>query len=597
MQNPANPPQLEYTQRVAALHVLESKDVRRDKALGIFKIFLFAILIALSAWLIKYHPAHIFLAMIPALALLFLIVLHERVLQSLHHHRRLLALYQSGLARLEDRWIGTGTTGEPFLEPSHPYARDLDIFGRGSIFELLCTARTYAGEQTLARWLLIAASTDEILARQAAVQELRPRLALRESLATTGEDVRAQVRPELLSTWGEGAQQRHTSALRSITAMLALLWIVALVVWALRGQPAFFMMISTVNLTFTWSLRKRVHQSALAIGRLARDLSVLAKILACIEQEKFSAAKLVAVQSELHTPAAFASHAIARLSRWIHLLESNHNWFVKILNSFIFWTAQCSFALEDWRVQHGSEIRRWLAAVGEMEALSSLACYAYEHPENVFPEFVDDAPFLHATGLSHPLLPADKAVANDLQLDSALQLLMISGPNMAGKSTFLRGVGVNVVLAQCGAPVRATRLVLSSFAVTASICVLDSLQGGVSRFYAEIQRLKHISDLAEGSIPVLFLLDELLSGTNSHDRRQGTELIIKSLVRHGAIGLVTTHDLALTEIVSAMEQRAANVHFSDQFENGTLSFDYQLHPGIVQTSNALQLMRSIGLKI
>ena len=232
-----------------------------------------------------------------------------------------------------------------------------------------------------------------------------------------------------------------------------------------------------------------------------------------------------------------------------------------------------------------------------MEALSSLATYAYEHPGDVFPEFSTERPLFDATAFAHPLLPASRAVRNDLRLDANLQLIILSGANMAGKSTLVRAVGVNAVLAQCGAPVRAQRLTMSPLAVSASICVLDSLQGGVSRFYAEIRRIKQIEDLAGGAMPVLFLLDELLSGTNSHDRRIGTESIVRTLVERGAIGLVTTHDLALTEIAEGMAPRAVNLHFEDSFDNGELVFNYRLAPGVVRSSNALQLMRAIGLKV
>jgi DNA mismatch repair ATPase MutS len=216
-------------------------------------------------------------------------------------------------------------------------------------------------------------------------------------------------------------------------------------------------------------------------------------------------------------------------------------------------------------------------------------------PEFTGPELAGKGALFDAEGLTHPLLPADKSVRNNLKLGDGLQLIVLSGPNMAGKSTFIRSVGVNAVLAQCGAPVRATRLRLSPLAVAASICVLDSLSGGVSRFYAEIRRIKLVSDLTQGPVPVLFLLDELLSGTNSHDRLAGTEFVVRSFVERGAIGMVSTHDLALARIPAAMGERAANFHFEDRFEDGQLIFDYKLKPGIVQTSNALELMRSIGL--
>jgi DNA mismatch repair ATPase MutS len=235
--------------------------------------------------------------------------------------------------------------------------------------------------------------------------------------------------------------------------------------------------------------------------------------------------------------------------------------------------------------------------VGEFEALASFAGYAYEHPADVFPEFVETSPFFEAAGLAHPLLPDRSAVRNDVRFAGELRVLIISGPNMAGKSTLVRAVGLNAILAQCGAPVRARGLRLSPLAVGASICVLDSLQGGISRFYAEIRRLKQIVDLARGRTGVLFLLDEFLQGTNSHDRRLGAAAMVRSLVERGAIGLVTTHDLALAEIADGLGTHAANAHFEDHLVDGKLVFDYRLQPGIVKTSNALNLMRSIGLDV
>jgi DNA mismatch repair ATPase MutS len=263
----------------------------------------------------------------------------------------------------------------------------------------------------------------------------------------------------------------------------------------------------------------------------------------------------------------------------------------------VFYRLQFVLAAESWRRRFGPSLRVWLDTVGELEALAALGGYTYEHPADVFPEFVESTPCFEAQGLAHPLLPQNRSIANDLRLGPDLQLIMVSGPNMAGKSTFLRGIGVNAVLAQCGAPVRAASLKLSPLQVTASICVLDSLEGGVSRFYAEIRRLKQIMDLTNGAVPVLFLLDELLSGTNSHDRLIGTRSFVTKLVERGAVGLVSTHDLALTAIPQEIGSKASNGHFKDHVKEGQLCFDYKLYPGIVQTSNALVLMRSIGLEV
>jgi DNA mismatch repair ATPase MutS len=232
-----------------------------------------------------------------------------------------------------------------------------------------------------------------------------------------------------------------------------------------------------------------------------------------------------------------------------------------------------------------------------MEALCALAGYAYEHPSDVFPELREGHANFEAEGLAHPLIPETQAVRNDFRLGDGLRLMIISGPNMAGKSTFIRAVGANAVLAQCGAPVRARKLRMSPLQVTASICVLDSLQGGVSRFYAEITRLKVISELAKGPLPVLFLLDELLAGTNSNDRRSGAEAVLRNLAAQDTIGFITTHDLALTKVTEEMNGEAANFHFEDYLKDGELRFDYKLVAGVASSSNALKLMRSIGLDV
>ena len=292
-----------------------------------------------------------------------------------------------------------------------------------------------------------------------------------------------------------------------------------------------------------------------------------------------------------------ASRSIAALDRRGDFLVSRRHLALQAVDPFLFWTLQWTLTVEAWRRKFGAAIRDWLAALGEIESLLDLAGYAYEHPQDVFPVFTDESPLFAAEGLAHPLIPENRAVRNDLTLGRDLRLIIISGPNMAGKSTFIRSVGINVVLAQCGAPVRAHKLRLSPLAVGASVCVLDSLQGGISRFYAEITRLKVISDLTAGPMPVLFLLDELLQGTNSHDRRIGAEAVVRNLLKRGAIGLLTTHDLALTEIAIDLASIGANFHFQDHLEDGKLRFDHHLSHGIVQTSNALQLMRSIGLDV
>ena len=598
---------------------------QRDRAFISAKLVLGLITVGLGIWLAKDHAALIAFLLLPITFLVLLFMLHERVLICLRKNKSLLATYQQGIARMEDRWSGTGPSGEQYLQQAtgslihpapdaHPYARDLDLFGTGSLYQYLCTARTHVGRDTLAAWLLAPAAVEEIYARQQAVQELAPNLDFREQLALAAsalEDkaVRTGKVPESLADWSD-ATPGPASRLRLPAVLLALLWITAILVWQVNpnvhGQPfawvAVAILASFVTVGFGSRSRMQVAQSAAAIESATADLDVLQNVLRTIEQQQFTTARLQSLQSLLQTGGMPPSKAIARLIKRVDWLASADNWFVKILDRFIHWRLLSVIAIENWRRRHGASVRGWLIAIGEMEALTAFATYAYENPSDIFPTFTEHAPdhtipYFEATGFAHPLLPRSRTITNSLRLDNQLQLIVISGPNMAGKSTFIRSVGINAVLAQAGAPVRATGMRLSPLTVAASICILDSLQGGLSRFYAEIMRLKHIDTLSRQRTPVLFLLDELLSGTNSHDRRIGTESMVRSLVGRGAIGLVTTHDLALAAIADNMGTHAANFHFEDRYDNGELHFEYKLTPGIVQTSNALQLMRSIGLEV
>jgi DNA mismatch repair ATPase MutS len=281
----------------------------------------------------------------------------------------------------------------------------------------------------------------------------------------------------------------------------------------------------------------------------------------------------------------------------MELLDSRDNVLMRVIGPPLLYGTQLAFAIEAWRAESGPDVRRWMDAVSEFEALSALAGYAYEHPRDPFPEVAGIEACFEAAGLGHPLLPEARCVRNDLKLGGELRLLIVSGSNMSGKSTLLRSAGIAGVMAMAGGTVRATSLRMGSLSVGASIRTNDSLQDGTSRFYAEITRLRKLVDLASGPRPLLFLIDELLNGTNSHDRQIGAEAVVRGLVERGAIGLVTTHDLALTQIATAMAPRGRNVHFEDHLEDGRITFDYIMRDGVVRKSNALELMRSVGLEI
>jgi MutS-like protein len=585
-----------YSARLASERAKQEAAERRHKQLGYLKLAMVAATVVVFVLGLKARIASAWWLIVPIVALAFLEKAHERVLESLKKSTQIMAFYERGLARMENRWMGAGESGDDFLKPEHPYARDLDLFGKGSLFELLCTARTSAGKDILAEWLLGAAAAPEIERRQEAVRELAPRLDFREEIAASGEDIRSRARTEALLGWAEAPAVLRSEAVRVVALILSAGWLLSLLVWAVWGLWEFTLVISIVNRIFYSHFQSRC-QKIIGAETFVREFALLPILLTRMEREKFTSAKLVELQTRLRQHGVSPAASIGKLRRLTQALESRRSLLIAVSDSFVLWTTQVALAIETWRQEFAPAFRVWLMAVGEMEALNALANYSYEHPEDTFPQFLPERATLEANGLAHPLLPRARAIRNDVKLGAKLRVMIVSGPNMSGKSTFIRAIGLNGVLAQCGAPVCAKSLRLSPLQVTASICILDSLQGGVSRFYAEIKRLKLIAELAEKPAAVLFLLDELLNGTNSDDRRAGSDAFVKSMVALGAIGLVTTHDLALTRMADDPPMQAANFHFEDRIENGELRFDYRLVNGVAQSSNALKLMRSIGLEV
>jgi hypothetical protein len=433
--------------------------------------------------------------------------------------------------------------------------------------------------------------------RNAAVAELRGQLELREDLAVLGEDAGVGVHPSELVQWAEAPNRIGWPLLRPLAISLAVLAVAGVGIWAYWGTPTPLLAVVIVEGVLVYRLRKPMEEVLDGAEHALHDLDLLSALLSRVEQQPFQAPRLLALQRELTSPETGASQAIAGLRTIGDLIDSRDNMFVRILDVPLLYSVQVALAAERWRSRYGPSVAAWLEAIAEIEALLSLSAYSYEHPADPFPEFVSGAACLDGESLGHPLLPAAACVRNDVKVCGETRALLVSGSNMSGKSTLLRAVGINVVLAMAGAPVRARRMRLTPLNPGASIRINDSLQEGSSRFYAEITRLRRLFDLAGGQPPLLFLLDELLQGTNSKDRRIGAEGVVRALLARGAIGLLTTHDLALTEIGGALDGHLRNVHFEDEFSGGHISFDYRLRDGVVTKSNGLELMRSIGLDV
>ncbi|HEU4795534.1 MAG TPA: hypothetical protein VFT02_07880 [Pyrinomonadaceae bacterium] len=588
-------PRSEYLRRIDERRAESARQFQRFRKVGVVRlvvlgiglILLWRVFGGLSAWWLVF-PAVVFVALGRVQA---------RITEARLRCERGAALYEQGLARLDDRWIGLGATGERFSEAAHPYADDLDLFGRGSLFELLSTARTHVGEETLAAWLLAPAGIDVVRKRQAAVTELRPKLDLREDLSLLGEGVPSGESARGLAAWANGPYWNIAPWVRPAAIAISVLTTITLILWFMGFSPIPFVVALMIRLLFLYWLREPVQRVISEVDEPGNNLSLLSDLLKRLERENYDSALLVELRAALDVAGSPPSRQIARLNRLVELLDSRRNFIFAPFAAILLWPLQMAISIERWRQKTGPAVGRWLAAVGEFEALNSLACYAYEHPHDPFPELTTAKGQFEAEEMGHPLIPERRNVRTDLGLNGELRVFIVSGSNMSGKSTLLRTIGVNTVLALAGAPVRAKSLRLSPLQVGASIRIQDSLQAGASRFYAEITRLRQIVGLTEGERPVLFLLDEILHGTNSHDRQIGGEKVVGGLIARGAIGLITTHDLALARIADELGTRAANVHFEDHLEDGQMRFDYLLRPGVVQRSNALELMRSVGLEV
>jgi len=317
-----------------------------------------------------------------------------------------------------------------------------------------------------------------------------------------------------------------------------------------------------------------------------------------VRAESVRSSRLSVIRTSLSTPDGEIPEAVRQLQRLLERHDWAHNIMFAPIAVLLFWQLHLAFAVERWRARHGADIGRWLEGIGEFEALSALSVYAYEHPADPFPDVVDAVtpPIYEAEALAHPLIPVTEAVANDVTLGAEPQVQIVSGSNMSGKTTLLRSLGVSSVMALMGAPVRAHQLRLSPASLGATLRIEDSLQAGRSRFYAEVLRLGQVVAIARTG-PTLFLFDELFHGTNSHDRTEGARGLLRSLLSLRASGLVTTHDLALAEIADDMAPQTCNVHFDDTLVEGEMRFDYRLKPGPVTRSNALAIMRAVGLDI
>ena len=600
MIEPAVPPHTAYTARHGALTTEAAINRRRAVLLQFALVVMLGWSLALVVLSLRGGPSWWPLT---ASAMAFVVILYLYLRNRREHDRltRLLALYDRALARVDGSAPQSGHTGEQFRAATHLYDHDLAILGPDSLFGLLATVRTGVGQRGLARDLLEPHTREATLARQAAIQELAPRLDLRETIYLLGTYDFQQVPAAFFDTWLDETPPVFHPAVRVallitssvlIGGLIAGLWHVF--PWATLRPNLLLALAAQCVLGF--SLRSRVLPILNGAAHLSNQMRMFEDGIALLQQATFQSPHLIALQQRSLQP----NNAVPALknvqSQFVIVEQRTKEWFL-IASLLTNAGTHAALSIAVWKRQHAAAMKQWLAAWAEFESLNALATYAFEHPENTYPEILaEGTAVFEATALAHPLLPTT-AVSNDIRLDATQSLYLISGSNMAGKSTLLRAIGCNAVLAAAGAPIRASAARLSPLAIGASLALTDSLAEGKSKFLAEVERLHAILKLAEQEARVLFLIDEIFSGTNSLDRRVAAEAVARTLVQRGAIGALSTHDLTLTEIAADSALRAVNVHMASPDPADPLAFDYRLRSGVNPSSNALAILRLIGIDL
>jgi len=601
-----SPARSEYQNRFNRTKALVLSLTKKADRIGNIRLFFALVSLVLILLPLLIRDSWPWWCLLP-LALVFLVIgkFHDRALDALHAAQAAHRYAQGELSRLNEEWRELPRDGAdlgPLDLTAAQFAADLDLYGPTSLFQLLNRTVTHHGSQTLARWLVEPVDRDEVSARQAAVKTLANEIDFRESMsvAAAGQDG-SILESDFLVEWAEKPSPLPKSGLLSLLAYAFPIALgCSLVIYALTLQPLPLIVVAVLQVIFLMSLRGPLSKRSMIISGPDQILHRFRRMIEVFEAQSFEDPRLNHLQNLLKGSQDSATEQIKALGRIAARLESRNNvFFALIVAPALLWELHWVLRAQRWQEETGPHVRAWFQTIGELEALTSLGAFAYERADYAMPNVVEETGVLELKEMAHPLLDRSEAVNNDIELGGSGSVLLLSGSNMSGKSTFLRALGVNQVLARMGAPVAATEMKTSIFVMGTSIRVSDSLARGTSHFYAELERIKHTLDLgAEHHGEVLYLLDEMLHGTNSKERHIGAVSVIRWLSEAGAVGVVTTHDLSLARVESLLESgRVTNMHFGDDIDDDEIRFDYLLKSGPVVTTNALRLMKAMGIDV
>lgn len=564
------------------------------------RLFTFILAAFLIGYSIYYGRGEFVLyAMSPAVAFIFLVVNYRRLVKSAAYLENMVAINQKNLKRLAWQWSAFSEKGEQYANPEHPYSIDLNIFGQGSLFQYINSTITRGGEEALADILKGQKCPASIFERQESVKELSEELDWRQRFQATGMETKVkQENPEELLAWSKDQQAgvNIPGFLLTLPFITVLLFLLYYLQYLPLPLPIAFIVI---QYGIVFLSKKKIHREFDRTQVASDRLKQYAALLKCIEGGSFKSSRLRGLRESLTGDGRTASSQIKTLAGIVDLTQFRHNHPILYVpvNTITFWDLFTAKKLSTWKKSSGSALETWLGVISDFEVQVSLAGLAYDNPRWIYPEITEKPPVLNTSSLGHPLISPEERVCNDLAMPSPGTALIITGSNMSGKSTLLRTVGLNLVLAYAGAPVCAASLKAAYMPIYSKMQVVDDLTQGVSTYYAELTRIKMVIEAARSGEQIIYLLDEIFKGTNSKDRILGTKAVIRMLSSLPTLGLLTTHDLELAALADENPGLVKNYHFDDQIENDRISFDYKLKPGVSTSTNAIALMKMVGIDV
>ncbi len=532
-------------------------------------------------------------------SLIYFVRRYNRNSKNIKRLKALIKINENEVSCLQTRHSSLFYNGQEYLEANHSYASDLDVFGKHSLFQLINRSVTKTGNNTLAGWLSKPSSNKEISKRQEAVKELSKKIDWRQNIIQYGITSKLEYDdPNFVIEWGNEPSPFHGKRLLQIAVTIMPFLSLAALVYSFIGSqaPITIMLLASIGVHY-YNFRKvsRTHEQTARRGQMLKTYSY---IIEQFEKENWESEKLNDLKTTLASNDKATYKKINQLTSLIELLDQRLNIIIQILiNLLFFYELHLLFRIDKWKQKYGHDIGKWFDAISEIEAISSISNLRFNHEDWAFPAISENHFELNLKDAGHPMINEKARVNNDYQLNGPGTVHIVTGSNMAGKSTFLRTVGVNVVMALAGAPICAKEMTVSNVEINTSMRIKDSIEDNESSFYAELKRIQQVIEKVNRKEKTLLLLDEILRGTNSKDKHTGSRALIKQLVKHDAVAMVATHDLELSILEEELPGQVENRFFDIKIDGEQLYFDYKVQKGFCKTFNAPILMQKMGIDL